>query len=220
MRGPQQVFEEFAREYRREGEADPRPYLSQLDGDERAELRLLIEAFLERAPRRRWDPDAFAGSLAERALARAGAGEEPATAERPAGWPELLPALRTEARLKRRTVVERLAAAIGFADQQQRVAAYYHQMEQGQLRPSGVSDRVLEALAGIVGSSAEALRRAGDAGQRAAEAGGEVFARVGAPKGGAPREGPAAEPLAEEAGAPADDLDRLFIGGEDDVRRG
>lgn len=218
MRGPQQVFEEFAREYRREGEADPRPYLSQLDGDERAELRLLIEAFLERAPRRRWDPDAFAGSLAERALARAGTGEEPATAERPAGWPELLPALRTEARLKRRTVVERLAAAIGFADQQQRVAAYYHRMEQGQLRPSGVSDRVLEALAGILGGSAEALRRAGDAGQRAAEAGGEVFARVGAPEGGSAIGGGGAASAREDAAEPADELDRLFTGGEGDVR--
>jgi len=216
MSGPQQVFEEFVREYRGQGEADPRPYLARVEGVDRAELQALIEAFLERAPRRRWDPDAFPGSLAERALARAGAEEEGA-AERPAGWPSLLPALRNRAQLTRRVVVERLAVALGFPDQQQRVAAYYHRMERGLLRPSGVSDRVLEALAEIVGTSAEALRRAGAAGQRAAEAGGEVFARVGAPKDGAPApaEGEKAPP--QERPGPPDELDRLFTG-DDDVQ--
>lgn len=214
MSGPQQVFEEFVRAYRGQGEADPRPYLARVEGVDRAELQALIEAFLERAPRRDWDPEAFAGSLAARALGRAAGADEEA-----AGWPSLLPALRNRAQLTRRVVVERLAAALGFPDQQQRVAAYYHRMERGLLRPSGVSDRVLEALAEIVGTSAEALRRAGAAGQRAAEAGGEVFARVGSFEDGVSGPGVEAESPEEGRRDPPDELDRLFTGG-DDVRSG
>ena len=75
----------------------------------------------------------------------------------------MLPRLRDRAGLKRSELVERLAAALGVSDRQDKVAGYYHQMEQGLLPAQGVSDRVLEALGQIVGETAQALREAGRA---------------------------------------------------------
>jgi hypothetical protein len=200
MSAPEQIFREFVDAYRRDSSTDPREYLSRAEGVDRDELRLLIEAFLERAPRREWDAEAFEGSIAERAMAE--------------GWPELLPALRNRARLKRATVVQRLAAALGFPGSEERVAAYYHLMEQGRLAPGGVSARVLEALGTILGTSAGRLRRSGEAGVPEAGAGGEVFARVGAPSEA--RAAPAlmyADLQAAAHAGPPDELDRLFTGG-------
>jgi len=216
---PERLFEQFTREYLRAGTADPRGYLSQADDRDRAELQALIEAFLERAPRQPWDAAAFSGSIAERALARAVARPEEAGGPEEEGWPELLPALRARARIRRRAVVERLAAALGFPGEEQRISVYYHQMEQGILRPSGVSTRVLEALGSIVGATPEMLRRAGIAGQGVAEAGGEVFARAGAP---AADMSDVDSDLIEYSSAHErlgpDELDRLFTGADADAR--
>ena len=70
------------------------------------------------------------------------------------------PAARPRA-LKRADLVERLAAALGAPDKQDKVGFYYHEMEQGLLPSEGVNDKVLEALGTILGQSAEALRQAG-----------------------------------------------------------
>src|SRR5919106_523740 len=56
---------------------------------------------------------------------------------------------------------EQLAARLGAQSKQEKVASYYHEMEQGRLPASGVSDTVLEALGKIVGYGKEALRTAG-----------------------------------------------------------
>jgi hypothetical protein len=207
---PEQLFRQFVDAYSENGSTDPRPYLARAEGVDREELRALIEAYLERAPRREWDPDAYAGSLAERALMAA----QPESAEGVEAWPVLLPKLRTRARLKRATLVERLAAALGFPDEEERVAAYYHEMEQGLLPAGGVSTRVLEALGSILGASVEALRRSGQAGQRAAEIGGKVFARRGAPANGQASPGVEAMELAQADQRTPDELDRLFTGGD------
>ena len=95
-------------------------------------------------------------------------------------WPAVLPGLRERARLKRAELVARLADALGVSGGEKKVADYYHRMEQGTLPASGVSDRVLEALGKLVGTSAAALRRAGQAAAEpggAAPAAGAVFAR-------------------------------------------
>jgi hypothetical protein len=205
MFGPQQLFERFTEEYRSRGEADPRQYLQRLEGADRAELEVLIERFLIGAPRREWDPDSFRGSIAERAVDRAAVPVDE-------GWPVLLPSMRHRARLTRRAVVGRLADALGFPEDERRVAVYYHQMEQGRLDPAGVSDSVLSKLAQILGGTGEALRRAGEVGGGAG-AGGEVFARVGAPLDRASGQDAshASDPVATEG--EADELDRLFTGG-------
>ena len=115
-------------------------------------------------------------------------------------------------------MVERLSAALGAAGREQKVAAYYHEMEQGSLDSSGVSDRVLAALGEIYSTTAEKLREIGE------PEGGPPPAAAGAPAPamarttlhsvdyeladpGAPRSEPVAP--AEER----DEIDELFTGG-------
>lgn len=188
------------------GDADPRPFLARASGPDRTVLSALIEAYLERAPRRELDSAAFTGSpsalLAEQ-VERSLAGES-------GMWPAILPRLRSRARLRRSDLVAQLAARLGASAQQEKVGAYYHQMEQGLLPAAGVSETVLDALGKIVGWSADALRRAGEmpaAGPPRADAG-AVFART--TRAGAPM--PAAEVPESSLAGDWDEVDRLFRG--------
>ena len=144
----------------------------------------LIDAYLERAPRRESDAAAFrdsprrrrggvgapvAGGLGRPVADAAAAAAQPGTAEAGGAGPEL-------------------AARLGAQGQQDKVASYYHQMEQGLLPEAGVSDTVLEALGRIVGYSREALRKAGQmpaAGGALAAGPAPVFARTTPARGGA-----------------------------------
>jgi hypothetical protein len=202
------LLADYIAEHRAGGEADPREYLSRASPTDRTELAALIDTYLANAPRRPLDQTRFRGSTAERTvdeLERAIAGQ--------AGlWPAVLPRLRNQAGLKRSTLVERLAAVLGVKDRQEKVADYYHEMEQGRLPAQGVSDRVLEALGQLVGEPAQALRQAGRAltppGGGPATAPAAAFARRAYGEPGAPKSVPAAAP---EAGW--DEVDELFRGG-------
>ena len=138
-------------------EADPGPFLAQVQGPDRAELAGLIDAYLERAPRLPLDATAFQESAAARvaeSVQRSLAGESGI-------WPALLPQLRNRARIRRADLVAELAARLGAQAQQDKVAGYYHQMEQGLLPAAGVSDAVLDALGAVLDYGKEALRSAG-----------------------------------------------------------
>ncbi len=212
----EKLFTDYVAEHRSGGEADPRLYLEKVEGPDRDELATLIDAYLVRSPGRRWDPDAYEGSRAQ-ALA---AGVERSIGGEAGAWPLLLPRLRERARMRRAVLVDRLATALGVGGQTEKVAEYYHRMEQGSLDSGGVSGRVLEALAAIVGSTAEALREAGEKfGESQAPPEEIVFARVATPRpeyedggsGGSSAEAPkaaSAKPAAEAA-----EVDRLFTGG-------
>jgi hypothetical protein len=208
MTDVERLLAEYKEAHRSGGEADPRPYLERVSGVDRELLAGLIDAYLTQAPRRSFSAAGFhesrAATVAEdvqRSLAGAGG-----------LWPALLPRLRARARLRRAELVAQLAARLGAQAQQDKVGLYYHQMEQGLLPESGVSDTVLEALGKIVDSTASALRKAGQmpapGPPRTDE--GAVFARAtyGEPAAPAPelaaREGPAEE---------WDEVDRLFRGG-------
>jgi hypothetical protein len=185
----QELLEAFIAEDRGPSAADPLPYLARVDGLAREELELLIDAYLARAPRRAVDPAALRGpeahglapgawALAERVeRSYLGAAGE---------WPILLPRLREQARLPRRTLVTALAQRLGVEDETDRVADYYHQMEQGLLPAAGVSDRVLSALGVLLGQGAERLRAAGraiapPAANRTTDTTGAAFARTATP---------------------------------------
>jgi hypothetical protein len=201
-----QLLAEYVAEFHSGGVADPAAYLERLNGADRAELAALIDGFLLRQPRRAFDPAAFNDSPAETIV-----GAIDASLRGRAGlWPALLPRLRGEAKLKRSEVVERLASALDALAQTEKVGHYYHQMEQGLIPASGVSDRVLDALAAIVHVSAVSLRRAGEAIAPAdtSSAGGAVFAR--AAEGGEPVRAAAAAPSG--AALERDAIDRLFLG--------
>jgi hypothetical protein len=212
MTDVERLLSEYKQAHRSGGEADPRPYLARLSGVDRELLAGLIDAYLAQAPRRAFSARAFGESRAapvaedvQRSLAGAGG-----------MWPALLPRLRARARLRRTELVAQLAARLGAQAHQDKVGLYYHQMEQGLLPESGVSDTVLEALGRIVDSTAAALRKAGQmpapGPPRTDE--GAVFARAtwGEPGAEAPAE--SEQPAARERRAEEwDEVDRLFRGG-------
>jgi choline dehydrogenase-like flavoprotein len=207
MADVEKLLQEFIEEDRAGGAADPLDYLQRAEGTDRAELETLIDGYLARAPRRPFDRDAFIRSPARAVAEELGRALGGASGT----WPALLPRLRHRAQLRRSDVVARLASELGAGrDQADKVARYYHEMEQGLLPASGVSDRVLEALGAIVGASAAALRGAGrDVGGAAGAVSPAVFARTG----------PAFEDVDADArfeGAPIeawDAVDQLFRGG-------
>jgi hypothetical protein len=174
----------------RSGVADPATYLARVTGPDRLVLAALIDGYLARAPRRAFDRAAFEASGAARVVAAL------------EGWPALLPRLRERARLRPAELVARLAAELGVGGREAKVGAYYRRMEAGTLPSAGVSNRVLEALARIVGESAAVLRAAG------------TLAPPPPPAAPARMAAPAAE-FAVAAGAPPerDEVDALFTGG-------
>ncbi|HZC14301.1 MAG TPA: hypothetical protein VE270_09815 [Thermoleophilaceae bacterium] len=207
MTDVERLLSEYKEAHRSGDDADPRPFLARVSGVDRELLAGLIDAYLERAPRPEFDVQAFqaspAATLAED-VQRSLAGEG-------GMWPALLPRLRARARLRRADLVAQLAARLGAQSQQDKVAGYYHQMEQGLLPEPGVSDTVLEALGKIVGWTAESLRKAGQMpapGPQRTDPG-AVFARTRMTAAA-----PEAEP-AMPGGPPReqwDEVDRLFRG--------
>lgn len=214
MSDVERLLRDYIEEHRAGGAADPRAYLDQVEGTDRRELEALIDAYLARAPRRAWSAEAYEASGEPQLVESLSRSLEGASGL----WPSLLPSLRERAQLRRRDLVERLAAALGAGDREEKVGAYYHQMEQGLLPARGVAGRVLEALGEIVGESAETLRRAGEAlepggGQTAGAA---AFARFASPDPQA-QEAPAMPaspgPTGPAAETEWDELDELFRGG-------
>ena len=137
MADVEKLLSEYIAEHRAGGAADPIEYLDQLQGTDRDELALLIDAYLARSPGRSWDREAFSGSTSERlteSLARSFEGASGL-------WPTILPRLRDRAQITRGALVHRLAEALGVADHEQKVEGYYHEMEQGLLPSAGVSPR-------------------------------------------------------------------------------
>ena len=194
------------KEAHRAGSGDPRPFLERAPAEDRALLAALIEGYLENAPRREFDRDEFLDSAAapvaegvQRSLAGAGG-----------LWPALLPRLRAQARVKRADLVRELAARLGAESKQDKVAGYYHQMEQGLLPADGVSDTVLDSLGKIVGVAGESLRKAGSLPApgplRMDEA--AVFTRMT----DASLAAGSTAPMAEEPAPEWDEVDRLFRG--------
>ena len=223
------LFSEYVKHHRDAGEANPTAYLERVDGGDRTELAALIDGYLARSHGKSWDPVAFEGSPAAKVTeAIAAKWDDWELAPEAAGWSELLPALRDRAKLKRAELVARLAEAIGAPGQEQKVAAYYHQMEIGALPSEGVSDRVLGALSALLSESAEKLRAAGSV----ISAGGdrqEVFDKVAFARTAIrdPAYADAGEVVREKADSPGqaapapgqaedlDEVDRLFTGGAD-----
>jgi hypothetical protein len=205
----ERLLAKYIEEHRSGGDADPRAYLRQVSGLDRRELAALIDAYLVRAPAaadvsRELDPS----------LVRVADALERSLAGRSGLWPALLPRLRDRAGLKRSELVGRLADGLGVGAREEKVARYYHQMEQGLLLASGVSGRVLEALGALVGETAEALREAGG---RLASGGPAAAAPAGAaPFARTALSDPGVSGALASAGEPAeewDEVDELFRGG-------
>ena len=202
-----QLFEQFKAAHTAGERVDVAALLAQIEGTDRAELTVLIDAFLARAPRAEWNPQAYERSGATHAVQAVSS-----SLRGQAGlWPSLLPRLRNRARIKRADLAAELAQRLGAEGQTAKVAGYYHEMEQGTLPAAGVSDTVLDALGAIVGVGRESLRKAGEALGPGPEGStvDAVFAREASIEVGA-------APVDADAvsGAPElDEVDRLFTGG-------
>lgn len=207
------LLEQYIAAHRSGERADPREWLEHApEGSERDKLAALIDAYLERAPMRDWDRQAFLSSGLARFAERVNQG----LYSQAGAWPAVLPELRAQAKLKRSDLVARLAAALGAQDKQAKVGSYYHEMEQGLLPSEGVNDKVLDALGSILGQRGEALRRAGlmfrgEAGETGVAAAAEpAFARL-TKEQRIDDEVAASPPTATESDW--DEVDRLFRGG-------
>lgn len=208
------TFAEFVEAHLAGGDPDPWEYVERVEGADRAELEHLIDAYYVDAPPLPWDPEAFRGSESERlvdAIDRSFRG-------RAGVWPAVLPRLRDRAKLRRTELVARLAETLGVADREQKVGAYYHEMEQGLLPSAGVSERVLDGLARILSVSPEALRKAGRTlTPELREADDAIFTRTARVTDELrlehAEEAPAPGVAGEEREAKRDEVDELFTGG-------
>jgi hypothetical protein len=207
-----QLFQDFIEQDLAGSEPDVGSFLARVSGKERGELGQLIDAYLLEAPSRPWDPERFRDSATERMVERL----DQSLRGHSGLWPSLLPRLRDRARLTRRQLTERLAAALGQAGREEKVASYYHQMEHGLLPAHGVSARVLEALSEIVGAPVDVLRRAGEAmlGEREELGPETAMARLAMPEEAYAEDRlPAGGPGPAPREAEWDEVDELFRGG-------
>jgi len=208
------LLREYIERFESGGSADPSDFLARVEGRDRNRLSVLIEGYLEHsAPAQDWDADAFRGSVAEKAVARVAE----SWSETAGQLPVELVRLRNEREITRADLVGRLADSLGVSGAREKVAFYYHRLERGLLPAEGISAKVWEALANLLGTSAEDLREAASSARPAAGAAGPAYARTAPPP-------PAAyvEQLNQEAGMaspgePAasepDEVDELFTGG-------
>jgi hypothetical protein len=140
------LFEEFVSRWTREEPVDVDGLLERA-GPGTDELAGLIDAFLERAPRR------APSDRAREAVA--------ALAARLESEPPLL-AARVAARQRVRDVAAAIVAACALpAEAEQLVRSYYQRLEGGLLDPEGVSERVWSVLEKLLGDAAHKLASAG-----------------------------------------------------------
>lgn len=210
------LVEEFAADYEAGRPVDAAELLDRVDPGQRQELAEQLDRYLMTAPSRKWDPEAFEGSLAQRAVDRVYESIEGVSGT----WPEILPRLRNQARIRRAALVERLARALGFTAEPQvaKVGDYYNRMEHGLLPATGVSARVIEALAAILGADPEQLRAAGARRGEGPDPAEAAFARTAFPNAelideDAYADEALAEAAARDAKAGRDEVDELFLGG-------
>src|SRR5687768_18450156 len=123
MTDVQRLLREYIERFEAGGAAEADQVLAKAEGPERQELVALVEGYLEHeAPAQAWNPAAFEGSVAERAVAQLAEQWSSEAGE----IPHELVALRNERKLKRSELVKRLADGLGFGDREEKVGRYYH----------------------------------------------------------------------------------------------
>jgi transcriptional regulator with XRE-family HTH domain len=188
-------------------------YLARVpEGPARDELAERLSTWLQLAPTPDYDDATRAQIRSEPVVERvlAAAGEEAGL------WPVVIPRLRERAGLSVRELARRIVERFGLrgADED-RAAAYLERMERGELEPSRVSPRLLDALGEALGASGRTLSEAAQLGSRLRPASGGALFRTDAEAD--ERVARDIEELSRAAMTPApaplDELDRLFTGG-------
>ena len=205
MSTPEQILGEFIDAWKAGERPDVDAYLARARKADRDELATQLATWLEIAPTPRYDEPTRAEIAKEPALRAA----LDAAAALRSPLSERLPTLRRRAGLKVRDVARRLVAVFDL-DDEPRAAKYLKQVERGELDAGRLSDRLLDALAAILGADRDEL-----APGPPALAAGQAFFRA---------DENADQWIAEDIDAlsraalarapePMDELDRLFLGG-------
>jgi transcriptional regulator with XRE-family HTH domain len=201
----EQILGEFIDAWKAGERPDVDAYLARARKADRDELVTQLATWLEIAPTPRFDEATRAEIAREPALRAA----LDAAAALRSPLSERLPTLRRRAGLKVRDVARRLVAVFDL-DDEPRAARYLKQVECGELDAGRLSDRLLNALAAILGADRDEL-----ASGPPALAAGQAFFRA---------DDNADQWIAEDIDAlsraalarapePMDELDRLFLGG-------
>ena len=163
MSAVDELYRRYVQEYRDEGDADPRPYLDELTGVERAELSLRIDRFLQKAPAPAFNAEAFARFRVDPA--------RKALVERVLN-PETLASVRAASGLTKADTAAALAERLELTGHELAVKARYHDIESGNTDPARIRLRVWEALSAVLRAPSEKLREAAEN----AFGGGQAFA--------------------------------------------
>lgn len=148
MSGIDELLIHYIAEHRRRGDADPRPYLGEVTGTDRAELSAMIDRYLAEARPPAFDPEAFArfredprwDALAERVLALS------------------LEELRAEAEMTKQQVGALLAVELNLAEHEPGLKRRYHDLEVGNIDLGRVAPRVWGALSKAFSQSVDRLK--------------------------------------------------------------
>jgi transcriptional regulator with XRE-family HTH domain len=211
---PDQVLSDFIDAWNAGERPRVREYLARVpDGPAREELADQLTIWLETAPTPAYSDTTRAQIRSEPAVQRvlAAVGDDAGL------WPQVLPQLRARAGLSVGQLAARIVERFGLGrGSEGRTADYLERMERGELEPSRVSKRLLDALGDLLGASGRTLSDAGlmGGGLRPAASGGTLF-RAEEDTGRWIAEDIEALSRAAMAPAPAplDELDRLFVGG-------
>jgi hypothetical protein len=214
MSTTEQVLSDFIDAWNAGGRPSVRAYLERVPaGADRDDLAEQISTWLELAPTPAYSRSTRAEIRADPVVQHvfdAVGGD--------AGlWPEVIPALRARAGLSVGAVAARLVERFGLGSgSQERTADYLQRLERGELEPTRVSHRLLDALGELLGASGRTLSDAATfgGGLRPAAAGGTLFRADDNAGDWVAQDIEALSRAAmRPAPAPMDDLDRLFTGG-------
>ena len=206
---PDRILSDFVDAWNAGRRPDLDEYLARAAAGDREQVLADITAFVAFAPTPHYDDAALAAIRAEPAVAAGAA----ATTVRGGLWPALLPRLRERAALSTAQLAAGLVGALGLpANRAGKTREYVERLEAGELEARGLSGRLLDAMARVLGVPRGDLEGASAFGAPAAAA---LFRA----------EGPAAESIradldviadafAAPSGAGWDDVDELFRSGE------
>jgi hypothetical protein len=206
---PDRILSDFIDAWNAGRRPDLDEHVARAAEPDREQLLADITAFVAFAPTPDYDDAALAAIRAEPVVASAAA-----AATAPGGlWPALLPRLRERAALSTSQLAGQLVGALGLpSDRTPKTRGYLEQLEAGELEPRGLSGRLLDALARLLGVPRDDLEAAGAFGGPAAA---PALFRAEGPAAEALRDDldVIADALAAPAGGEWADVDELFRGG-------
>ena len=158
------------------GNGDPLPFMEGLDRAERRRFRSMIDRYLDENParltdlKRLRDPE-FARMIGQVSTKLDGLG---------GGMSTLVVGLREQRQLLQEDVVAALARDLEASDaEEEKIDDYYHDLEFGNLPAKGISGTLLSSLAKILGTTAERLKKAGEAlGPSGSQASSLIYTRM------------------------------------------